>query len=300
MRIPVAAPVPMRNLPDIKMSEVKAEVKTVEDRHHSLPCNGIGGPLSNDSKKPLPSSFIDSDDQMVLAGIGSSQLNRDLDNNYFEGIFGLIRENHLSEAQEFRRKGHNRQEPKINQSLLIHLETEVKVLEEETKTIKLANWKLKLPDDFFRCVDSLKEITRKLDDANIPDWITEEVKYSESGKEHMGSGEMGSRKDAQSLVRRLDATIKALTSVAITLKHAGIYAHRDTLDEEVRNTLIQEIADIFNGNIAENSYPIVKSELEILEKKKTVDNDKADWLQLLGMRGESLKACRSDELKNTI
>ncbi|MGL6012522.1 MAG: hypothetical protein ACRC0J_13635, partial [Shewanella oncorhynchi] len=193
-----------------------------------------------------------------------------------------------------------KQHPKVNPSLLNILENEVKVLDEETKKAKLSNWKLKLPDDFFRCVHSLKQITTKLSKKNITDWITAEIKHTESGKEHTKFYEMGSRKDAQSLARRLEGTIKALTRVAISLKQVGIYADQDTLYDTVINILIQEIADISNGNSAEDQYMRVKNELKTLKNKKIVDNEKADWLQLLGIRVKSLKVCRSEELKNTI
>lgn len=133
--------------------------------------------------------------------------------SHLDDFFSLIREEHLAEAQEFRRKGYNSQVPEIDPNLLPRLLEAVAAAKplyaEQTTPRRSVPWQQTLLSQLDEFINS-KVSADKLQSL-INDQITR-VPVKEGRQEKLGN-----RKTAQSLARRLESILQTLTLVANAL-----------------------------------------------------------------------------------
>ncbi|MBH2647826.1 hypothetical protein [Serratia ureilytica] len=158
----------------------------------------------------------------------------------YERLFAFIREAHLEEAQEFRLKGYNSQVPEVDEGLLTQLRDD------------LATAKSRLclqvcvggPLGSLWLLDQIGEIERltsTLSDDVIKHWIEQEL-IRKNTAEAAGS-ELGSRRTAQSLARRLESTLQTLIRVVHTLRAMDDYS----TPEKRHDMLVAEITGVFSS-----------------------------------------------------
>lgn len=190
-------------------------------------------------------------------------------------LFSFIREEHLQEAQEFRRIGHNRQVPEVDPRLVTQLhealrKVRTQIFHHITVSGPLGSMWLQGQ------IGEIERLTDKLSDDVLKSWVEHEVPGKRSGETDEEGAELGSRRTAQSLVRRLESTLQTLIRVVDTLR-----AIDDHSTPETRAALlITELASVLS------SYDkgLVTQALERIKSEDT------SWSSLMQARAAAWEA----------
>lgn len=156
-------------------------------------------------------------------------------------LFSFLHESHLQEAREFRRKGFNSQMPEVDPGLLITLRA---ALDDVRMHLSLrtsadgpldSRWLLKQ-------ITQIERLTGHLSGDSMQRWIKHEVplKHREDAE---GEDKLGSRRQAQSLARRLESTLQILLRVVYTLR--AIDDH--STPEKREALLVTELVSAFSA-----------------------------------------------------
>ncbi|MBL5829201.1 hypothetical protein [Serratia fonticola] len=155
-------------------------------------------------------------------------------------VFSFIREVHLQEAQEFRRKGYNSQVPEVDPRLLTQLRdalsaTESRLCLQTSVGGPLSSWWL------LEQIKEIKQLAGKLSDDVIKSWVKHELPGKSGGE--TAETELGGRRTAQSLVRRLESTLQTLIRVVYTLRAIDDYS----TPEKRHDMLVAELTAAFSS-----------------------------------------------------
>ncbi|MCQ4054459.1 hypothetical protein, partial [Aeromonas sp. SG16] len=131
-------------------------------------------------------------------------------------LFSFLHEAHLQEAREFRRKGFNSQIPEVDPELLTKLRA---ALDDARMHLSLRT-SVDGPLDsrwLLQQITQIERLTGHLSDDSIQRWVKYEVplKHRDDAE---GEDKLGSRRQAQSLARRLESTLQTLLRVVHTLR----------------------------------------------------------------------------------
>ncbi len=194
-----------------------------------------------------------------------------------DGLFSFITEERLQEAQEFRRKGHNRQIPEIDPGLLTKLH---KVLgDAKSRLVSQASVEGPLGSGWLlNHVDQIQKLADHLSDDGMQSWVEREVPRKRDGKPD-------SRHNAQSLVRRLESILQTLLRVVHLLRTLDDHSTRDRREA----LLVAELTGAFpTGD--ENR---VKQALDTMTKERT---DYSAWNSLIQDRGAEWEAEKAADI----
>lgn len=157
-------------------------------------------------------------------------------------LFSFIRETHLQEAQEFRRKGHNSQVPKVDSRLVTQLHEALR--KARTQISHHATVRGPLGSMWLQGqIGEIERLTDKLSDDVIKSWVEHEVPGKRSGEADGEEVELGSRRMAQSLVRRLESTLRTLIRLVDTLRAIDDHSTPETRAD----LLVTELASVFSS-----------------------------------------------------
>lgn len=181
--------------------------------------------------------------------------------------FSFIHEEHLQEAREFMRKGHNSQVPRVDPQLV---ETLREAMTDTRSRISLRKNVMK-PFGSQWLLEQLRKIER------LTDWLSEGmqewVEQAVPGKLVEDSGEVAleSRRTAQSLVRRLESTLQTLLQIVYILR--ALDDHRTP--ERRLEMLVTELTSAFSP-VDEN---VVMQALESVRAEAAGDENGYSLLQ---------------------
>jgi hypothetical protein len=195
-------------------------------------------------------------------------------------LFAFIRKAHLEEAQEFRLKGYNSQLPEVDKGLLPQLRDDLAA----TKSRLCLQASVGGALDSLWLLDQIRKIERltdKLSDDVIKRWVKHELPRKNVGGDSAES-ELGSRRTAQSLARRLESTLQTLIRVVHTLRTID----DDTSSEKRYDTLVAELTDTF-------SFSNENSVIQVLERMTTETKGSAAWSSLMQARTAAWEAGKS-------
>ncbi|MBD8109125.1 hypothetical protein [Erwinia persicina] len=182
-------------------------------------------------------------------------------------LFPFITEERLQEAQEFRRKGYNSHVPEVDPGLMTQLRealavTQSRLCIQAGVVGPLGSlWLLEQ-------VDKITRLTGRLSDGVIKSWIEQELP-GKSG----GETELGSRRTAQSLARRLESTLQTLIRVVHTLRTIDDYS----TPEKRHDMLVDELTGAF-------SYGDKSTVIQALNRMTTETSGHAAWISLMQTR----------------
>nr|WP_241391082.1 hypothetical protein [Serratia proteamaculans]ULG16493.1 hypothetical protein 1137p_00095 [Serratia proteamaculans] len=197
----------------------------------------------------------------------------------YDRLFALIREAHLEEAQEFRLKGFNSQVPEVDGGLLTQLRDDLST----TKSRQYVQASVGGPLGSAWLLDQIGKIERftdKLSDDVIKRWVKHELPRKNAGE--AVETELGSRRTAQSLARRLESTLQTLIRVVHTLRAIDDYS----TSEKRHDMLVAELIDAFS--------PSDKSSvIQALSRMTVETSGHAAWASLIQARTAAWKAGKS-------
>ncbi|BEM90375.1 hypothetical protein SME46J_48450 (plasmid) [Serratia marcescens] len=187
-----------------------------------------------------------------------------------DSFFSFIARDHLAEAQEFRRKGHNSQVPEVDGSLLEKLQKAVNAAKSlvdghVNKRSLLWIWLSEQIAELDRFINNLSGNT-------IQDWVSMSISAVEGTADKLGS-----RIDAQSMVRNLESTLQALTRVAQALGLVVDFSTAENLQRTVEDELISEVTNTF---MPDDGQAVTMA----LEEMKAGADGNIDWSALVGNR----------------
>ncbi|MDT0228808.1 hypothetical protein N7583_23920, partial [Serratia marcescens] len=187
-----------------------------------------------------------------------------------DSFFSFIARDHLAEAQEFRRKGHNSQVPEVDGSLLEKLQKAVNAAKSlvdghVNKRSLLWIWLSEQIAELDRFINNLSGNT-------IQDWVSMSISAVEGTADKLGS-----RIDAQSMVRNLESTLQALTRVAQALGLVVDFSTAENLQRAVEDELISEVTNTF---MPDDGQAVTMA----LEEMKAGADGNVDWSALVGNR----------------
>lgn len=190
-----------------------------------------------------------------------------------ETFFSFIRENHLHEAQEFRRQGYNSQEPEVDPGLLPQLRDAVDVASRlvhlhTSEEERLGQW-------LREQIRQLEKFFKQLSGSVIKEWVNDELT-----KERLvpsGLDASLNKSAAQSLVRRLESTLQTLTRAARALGSIVDYSTPDNLHGAVHEVLVNELTDAISPGDRE-------SVTQALRRMMADAADNAAWSRLMDAR----------------
>ncbi|NEG59750.1 hypothetical protein [Pantoea agglomerans] len=154
-------------------------------------------------------------------------------------LFAFIRETYLEEAQEFRLKGYNIQQPKIDRRLLTQLRGDLAAAKARQRL--QVNIREGLSTLLLDQISNIECLTSKLSDDVIKHWV--ECELSRKGDGEATETAPGSRRKAQSLARRLESTLQTLISVVRTLSAMDDYS----TPEKRHDMLVAELTGAFSS-----------------------------------------------------
>lgn len=196
-----------------------------------------------------------------------------------DSLFSFICEAHLQEAQEFRRKGYNSQVPVVDPNLVTRLREAVTAfksrlyLHVNIEDPLGSRWRLEQ-------IEKIERLRGRLSDDRMQHWINHELPCKSSGGD--GNNLLGSRRAAQSLVRRLESTLQTLIRVVDTLRTIDAYSTQ----EKRRDMLVAELTDAFSS-IDNNTV------IHALERMKAEVVDNAAWSSLMQARAQAWAAVQA-------
>ena len=188
-------------------------------------------------------------------------------------LFSFIHEEHLQEAQEFRRKGYNSQVPEVDPMLVTHLLEAVSAAE----SCLCVQTNIQGPLGSLWLLEQIRQIKRyavKLSVDRMQGWVSHEVASINTGK--AGDNSLGSRSAAQSLTRRLESTLQTLIRVVHTLRSIDDYS----TPEKRRDMLVTELTDAFSSSDE-------KTVLKAMERMTADAADNGAWSSLIEVRAAS-------------
>ncbi|HAU3143021.1 TPA: hypothetical protein JDD69_004088 [Salmonella enterica] len=200
--------------------------------------------------------------------------------NITDNPFYFISEEHIREAQEFRRKGYNSQIPEVDPELLTQLREAVAAARANIATQKIirgslsSQWQIKQ-------IDKIEKFTESLSEDSIQDWISNEV----ASKSRGGTGEisLGSRSAAQSLARRLESVLQTLIRVVQILSAIDSYSS----PEKLHDMLVTELTDAL-------SFSDENTVMQAMESIRIEAEDHNDgWSSLMQTRAATWEANKS-------
>ncbi|MEI7202423.1 hypothetical protein [Pectobacterium parvum] len=156
-------------------------------------------------------------------------------------LFAVIREVHLQEAQEFRRKGYNSKVPEVDAELL----TQLRGVLVAAKSQLCSEASVRRPLGSLWLLEQVEQITRLSDHLSadvIKHWVERELPGKNGGE--AAETELGSRRTAQSLVERLESNLQTLICVVHTLR--AIDDHN--LPDKRHDMLVTELTDAFSSS----------------------------------------------------
>ncbi|UZM16219.1 hypothetical protein LZV00_11135 [Pseudomonas kielensis] len=207
-----------------------------------------------------------------------------------EAFFSYLAKEHLHEAQEFRRKRHNSQVPKVDPSLLAQLKATVAASEDFVRRHAKEEGRLS-QSWLLGQINELKEFIGELSGNTLEVWVGNEVVSTCTAEE--GADKLGSRAAAQSLARRLESTLQALIRVANVVGSVVDYSTPENLQRAVKKELTSEVIDA----IALHDKQTVAKALE----KMTADAaDNVTWSELVSARVTAKEADRPAALEAVI
>ncbi|HBO5144883.1 TPA: hypothetical protein L4W69_005411, partial [Pseudomonas aeruginosa] len=218
-----------------------------------------GEAVSEDAAEDLPND-----------GWSSPQQNTEKNYDIF---FSFIREKHLSEAQEFRRQGYNSKEPEVDPGLMPQLRDAVDVAsrlvrQHTSEKEQLGQWLRKQIRQF-------EKFLNRLSGGVIQEWVSDELT-----KERLLASGLDSslnKSAAQSLARRLESTLQALTGAARTLGAIVDHSSPDNLHRAVHEVLVNELTEAISPSDRE-------SVMRALTKMEADPASNAAWTKLMDAR----------------
>ncbi|MGN2613630.1 putative adhesin [Aliivibrio fischeri] len=231
-----------------------------------------------------------------------AQLSLDHNESVMDFAFEYLQHANLSQAKEFRTRGYNRFLPQFDFSLRDELEQHVQRLEsdielhgininsDQLRDVQIIAGKLRSQIECISQVqdqESTQERVEKWIEAHVPKKIVGEARPLERAlgvtrhakpEEHYGS-----RKVAQSLVRRLEGALKAMNLVAQSLSELVINSNSEQYDIHIERELIREMAHDYHKIAPVSPSPEMCSQLhekvntfitdEKLDEKAEVDSE---------------------------
>ncbi|MFP7609893.1 hypothetical protein [Serratia quinivorans] len=181
------------------------------------------------SPEPKPVSFVPKGSQSDSAESSSHG-----------HLFAFIRETYLEEAQEFRLKGYNTQQPKIDRRLLTQLRGDLAAAKARLRL--QVNIREGLSTLLLDQIHNIECLTSKLSDDVIKHWV--ECELLRKGDGEATETAPGSRRTAQSLARRLESTLQTLIRVVRTLSAMDDYS----TPEKRHDMLVAELTGAFSSS----------------------------------------------------
>lgn len=160
--------------------------------------------------------------------------------SYNDTLFSFLHESHLQEAREFRRKGFNSQIPEVDPA---HL-TALRAVLADARTHLSLHTSVDGPLDsrwLLQQITQIERLTGHLSVDSMRNWVKHEVPRQRSG-DTSGEDKLGSRRQAQSLVRRLESTLQTLLRIVHSLR--AIDDHRTPEKREA--LLVTELVSAFS------------------------------------------------------
>lgn len=195
-------------------------------------------------------------------------------------FFSLIREEHLHEAQEFRRKGYNSQVPEVDPALLTRLREAIAAarpliyLHAPLEGRLNQSWLLAQ-------IRQLDWFIDRLSGSVMQDWVNNELPNQRSVAR--GANTLGGTNAAQSLVRRLESTLQTLSRVAHALGAIVDYSTPENRQGAVHEVLVSELTNAF----APDDRAAVT---QALGRMMVDAADNAAWSALMHARGTAWEA----------
>ena len=201
-------------------------------------------------------------------------------------LFAFIREAHLEEAQEFRLKGYNSQVPEVDGGLLTQLRDDLAAaksrlcLQASVGGPLGSLWLLEQ-------IGNIESLTSKLSGDVIKRWVEHELPRKGDGE--ASEAALGSRRTAQSLARRLEATLQTLIRVVHTLRAMDDYR----APEKRHDMLVAELTGAFS------SYD--KSAVIQAQGSMTAETSgHAAWVSLMQARAVAWEAGKASSVNTMI
>ncbi|MUJ36893.1 hypothetical protein [Aliivibrio fischeri] len=231
-----------------------------------------------------------------------AQLSLDHNESVMDFAFEYLQHANLSQAKEFRIRGYNRFLPQFDFSLRDELEQHVQRLEsdielhgininsDQLRDVQIIAGKLRSQIECISQVqdqESTQERVEKWIEAHVPKKIVGEARPLERAlgvtRHAQPEEHYGSRKVAQSLVRRLEGALKAMSLVAQSLSELVINSNSEQYDIHIERELIREMAHDYHRIAPVSPSPEMCSQLhekvntfitdEKLDEKAEVDSE---------------------------
>ncbi|MUK69389.1 hypothetical protein [Aliivibrio fischeri] len=219
-----------------------------------------------------------------------AQLSLDHHESVMDFAFEYLQHANLSQAKEFRTRGYNRFLPQFDFSLRDELEQHVQRLEsdielhgininsDQLRDVQIIAGKLRSQIECISQVqdqESTQERVEKWIEAHVPKKIVGEARPLERAlgvtRHAQPEEHYGSRKVAQSLVRRLEGALKAMSLVAQSLSELVINSNSEQYDIHIERELIREMAHDYHRIAPVSPSPEMCSQLH--EKVNTFITD---------------------------
>ncbi|CAI1067490.1 Uncharacterised protein [Serratia entomophila] len=194
-------------------------------------------------------------------------------------LFAFIRETHLEEAQEFRLKGYNSQVPEVDEGLLTQLRDDLAAAKSRQYVQASvggplgSRWLLEQ-------IGKIERLTDKFSDEVIKRWVKHELPRKNVGE--AAGTELGSRRRAQSLARRLESTMQTLIRVVHTLHAMDDYS----TPEKRHDMLVAELTGAFSSS-DKNTV------IQALGRMTAETSGHAAWASLMQARTAAWEAGKS-------
>lgn len=204
----------------------------------------------------------------------------------YERLFAFIREAHLEEAQEFRLKGYNSQVPEVDEGLLTQLRDGLAAAKSRL-CVQISVGEPLGSLWLLEQIGNIERLTSTLSDDVIKRWIEHELPRKNTAE--AAESELGSRRTAQSLARRLEATLQMLIRIVRTLRAMDDYS----TSEKRRDMLATELTDAFS------SYD-KSTVIQALGDMTLETSGHAAWVSLMQARAAAWEVGKSSSIKAMI
>ena len=204
----------------------------------------------------------------------------------YERLFAFIRESHLEEAQEFRLKGYNSQVPEVDEGLLTQLRDGLAAAKSRL-CVQISVGEPLGSLWLLEQIGNIERLTSTLSDDVIKRWIEHELPRKNTAE--AAESELGSRRTAQSLARRLEATLQMLIRIVRTLRAMDDYS----TSEKRHDMLATELTDAFS------SYD-KSTVIQALGDMTLETSGHAAWVSLMQARAAAWEVGKSSSIKAMI
>lgn len=176
-----------------------------------------------------------------------------------DAFFSVIARENLSEAQEFRAKGHNSQRPAVNPALLSQLQEAIAVVKLRLYQAKKEDWSW-----LGHQITQLNRFITQLSESRLQTWVDNALRLSTD--EDGGTEKLKGRDAAQSLVRRLELALQALLRVVTALGALIDYSSEENLRRAAEEELTGEASNAITPN---NAGRTVAEALEAMKGERS-------------------------------